>query len=93
MANDSPNDGRVLQRLGSSGWWPAKIQSVLVKNTVHTALGLDDRGILIAGTNFASSKDGKVGGSWIDTYPPARRRSGHLNVVATIEQREDRRLN
>ena len=64
-----------------------------MKDSVHTALGLDDRGILIAGTNLASSKDGKVGGSWIDTDPPARRRSGHLNVVATIQQGEDRRLN
>jgi hypothetical protein len=60
---------------------------------IHTALGLDDRGILIARTNFASSTDGKVGGSWINTDPPARRRSGHLDVVAAIEQREDRHLN
>jgi hypothetical protein len=59
-----------------------------VKNTVHTPLGLDDRGILIAGTDLTASKDRKVGTSWIDTDPPARRRSGDLDVVAAIQKRK-----
>jgi len=41
-----------------------------MKSTVHTALGLNNRRILIAGMNFIASKDRKVGTSWIDTDPP-----------------------
>jgi hypothetical protein len=40
-----------------------------VKDTIYTALGLDDRRILIAGINLDASKDGQVGGSWIDPDP------------------------
>jgi len=46
------------------------------------------RGILIAGTDLTASKDRKVGTSWIDTDPPARRRSGDLDVVAAIQKRK-----
>ena len=55
-----------------------------MKDSVHTAHGLDDRGILIAGANFASSKDGKVGASRINTDTPARRRSGHLDSFMDV---------
>ena len=60
-----------------------------MKSTIHKSFGLDHCCVLIAGVSLAAAQDRKVGSTWINTEPPTRRRSGNLDVVATIQKRKN----